>query len=492
MFEYKTEPFAHQRRLFEETRDIESFAVLWEQGTGKTKPTIDTAAHLYLTDKIDALLVVSPNGVHRNWITDELPVHMPDAVASKMKTMHWRTIKASTKYHQAELKALLEHKGLAVFCLSYQGFMTEKGKAAVWRFLKRRRVMYVLDESHEVKTPKAKRTRAIIASGKYAPYRRILTGTPGDKPFDLYSQLRFLHPTIWRDRDMDSFFAFKQHFGEWFTRSQHEELHGYDPGYDKLIDFKNLDELNAILASVSDRVLKEDVLDLPPKLYTKRYFEMTPKQRKMYDQVRDDFYLELEDGRELDASMAIVRLLRLQQITCGYVMTDADEPVEMCDTKNPRLDATLGFLQELNHPGIVWARFRKDVDQLMDALGPEAVRYDGALDDDEAERSKLAFNAGDAKYFVGNPAKGSTGLTLNAAKTTTYYSNSFKLLERLQTEDRNHRIGQDGADHGDEGFGVLYADVCCGGTVDDHIVKALRKKFDVAAQLTGDNLREWL
>ena len=490
-FQFKTTPFSHQLRSFNETRELEAHGLLWEQGTGKSKPIIDTTADLWERDRIDALLVVAPNGVHRNWITDELPAHLPDRVMAVSHLMFWQTLKSGTKWHNAAFTKVLKHDGLAILTMNYAGFMSKHGKKAVWKFLKQRRVMYVLDESHHIKTPKAKRTRSVGASGKYAPYRRILTGTPGDKPFDLYSQLKFLDPNLWHRYQMGSFSAFKQYFGEWYTRDDCKREVGYDPGYDQLVRYKNIPELNKILSSFTDRVLKEDVLDLPDKLYTKRYFDMTTKQAGMYNRLRDELELELDSGLIVDGTMALVRLLRLQQITCGYAVADADEPAEMCDKTNPRLDAAVDFLTSLNHPAIVWARFRLDIDQLMDAL-PNAVRYDGAVDDDECARNKDIFNAGDADYFVANPAKGSEGNTLNAAKTTAFYSCNFKLIERLQAEDRNHRIGQDGAGHGDYGFGVLYADIIAPGTVDDHIIGSLRDKFDIAAQINGDVLRQWI
>lgn len=491
-YEYKSKPFDHQRRLFEETRDMAFHAVLWEQGCGKSKPMIDTAAYLYEKGDIDGVIVVAPGGVERNWITDELPAHMPDRVASRMSPLVWQSKRAGTKWHAAYFEQLIKYPGLAWFCISYDALMTERGKKAVWKFLRRRRVLYILDESDDIKTPNAKRTKSVVASGKYAPFRRILTGTPADKPFDLYSQLRFLDPTIWKRRDMENFFAFKQYFGVWLTRLEAKSALGYDPGYDKLLEYKNLDELITTLASVSDRLLKEDVLDLPPQLYTKVYFDMTPRQQSMYDELRDKLEIELEDGSVVDGELAIVRLLRLQQITCGYLVTDGDEPIQMCDKKNPRLDATVAFLERLTHPAIVWARFRHDIDQIMDALGPRAVRYDGAVSDDDCERAKQGFNAGDYDFFVGNPAKGARGITLNAAKTSTFYSNSFKLRDRLQAEARPHRIGQEGADHGVHGFGVLNADIIAHGTVDGKIVANLRGKFNIAAQLTGDTLRDWI
>lgn len=493
MYKFKTKPFDHQLELFERTKDESSYAVLWEQGCGKTKPIIDITTYLFLGSNIDGLLVVAPGGVERNWMTDEVPTHMPDEALRRTKMMAWRTKSAKAKYHQREFDALVKHDGLAVLCISYDAFMTELGKKAVWRFLRRRRCMYVLDESDDIKTPAAKRTRSICASGKYAPYRRILTGTPADKPFDIYSQFRFLDAGIWKSRNMENFYAFKQHYGVWYTRQEAQLDLGYDPGYDRLVEYKNLPELTGIIADRSSRLLKTDVLDLPDKLYTKRYFSMTPKQQALYDELRKNLVLELEDGRMVDGELAITNLLRLQQIACGYMVTDDEaEPVAMCDKKNPRLDATVELLEKGGHQAIVWARFRYDIDQLMDRLGDRACRYDGALDDDACERSKDEFRAGDRQFFIANAQKGARGLTLNCAKTVVYYSNTFRLRDRLQSEDRPHRIGQGGADHGEHGHGVLYVDMVAQGTVDEKIIAALRGKFDIAAQLTGDRLREWI
>lgn len=491
-YEHKVAPFDHQDELFERTWDLPFWGLLWEQGCGKSKPVIDTAARLYEAGKIDAVLVVAPGGVERNWFTDEMPTHLPDRVATHTHSMVFRSSKSATKYHQRDFDGLVRYQGFAWMFISYDAFMSKRGKAAVWRFLRRRTCLYVLDESDDIKTPNAKRTKSVLASGRYAPFRRILTGTPADKPFDLYTQLRFLDRGIWKRRGMENYFAFKQYFGEWLMRAESVEELGYDLGYDKLLRYRNLDELAKILASMSDRLLKTDVLDLPPKLYTKIYFDMTPKQASLYAQLRDELEIELDSGAVVDGNMALTRLLRLQQITCGYMVTDADEPVVLCDTKNPRLDATIAFLERLNHPAIIWARFRHDVDQIVDALGERACRYDGALSDDDCERSKLAFNGGEKQFFVGNPAKGARGITINVAKTTVYHSNSFKFRDRIQSEDRNHRPGQSGTDHGEYGFGVLLADVVAPGTIDQKIVENLRAKFDIAAQLTGDELREWI
>jgi SNF2 family DNA or RNA helicase len=491
--------FPHQLALFTETRDLKSHAILWEPGLGKSKGAIDIFAYQFEKGAINAVLIVAPNGVHRNWISDELPKHLPDRVMAKTRTMFWQTKKSGTVKHKEDFVGLTLHDGLAVFCISYSAFVTKAGKAAVWKFMQRRDCFYIADEAHNFKTPKAQRTKSIVASGRYCKFKRILTGTPCEKPFDLYSQLRFLNPSFWRPYQMNSFEAFKQYFGVWEHKGPPKiepgdpryRRHMKQPGWDELLSYKNVDECADILATVSDRRLKEDVLDLPPKLYTKIHFDMTPKQKRMYEQLRDQYILELEAGDE-DIDLALVRLLRMQQIACGYRSTGIDEPTEACDDTNPRLDAAVDYLQALPHQAIVWARFRQDIDQLVDALGAnQCARYDGAVTDDECEQAKLAFNAGTKQFFVANPARGSEGITLNGAKTAMFYSNSFKLLQRIQAEDRCHRIGQDGTDHA-EGFGVLYVDLLANNTVDEKIVESLRNKYDLAAQLTGDRFREWI
>lgn len=486
MYQFKTEPFKHQGKSFDETKEKEFWALFWEQGCGKTKPTIDTASFLFLEKEIDGIFIVAPNGVHRNWLTDELPAHMPDKVIKQCFQVLFDSGKAGTRKYKLGIDALLKHKGLAVLAMSYDGFMSKAGKKLAWDFLRLRRCIYILDEGHYIKSPGAKRTKSILASGKYAPYRRLLTGTPvAQGPFDIYAQIKFLCPDFWIDRRLGSFMAFKRHFGVWLTASEAKEKLGYDPGYDQLLEYKNIEELEGHLKKIGHRITKDDAkLDLPPKLYSKRYFEMTGIQKKAYGELVDEYITLLDSGEVVEAPLAIVRLLRLQQITCGYVSTDSEEPITMLGNQNPRLSLALEILEGLGHKAIIWARFTQDIDQLMFALGDRAVRYDGKTSNEERAKAKEQFQNGDKQFFVANQSAGATGLTLHAAKTVLYYSNNFKLVDRLQSEDRAHRIGLK--------HPVNYIDLVCPGTVDEKIVSCLRGKHDIAARITGDKLKEWI
>jgi SNF2 family DNA or RNA helicase len=484
-FPHVIDPFNHQLEHLVNHVEKKSWGLLWEQGTAKTKPIIDTAAYLYDEGKINALLVVAPPGVERNWNSDEIPKHMPPEFAFDVRVGIFLTAKKNTRDHKRSMEALIKHDGLAILLISYNAFMTKEGKAFIWKFLKARECLYVLDESHNIKTPSAKRTMSIVASGRYGKYKRILTGTPvAIGPFDLYSQIKFLDEFFWKNKGIHGTTEFRQFFGRWFTRAEHQQLHGYDPGYDQLIEYQNLDKLREWLSEISDRVLKDDVLDLPPKLYTKRYFEMSREQKVAYETLDEELMLEIGDNI-ITAELPIVKLLRFQQIACNYVPVGDDEPVHMFSAKNPRIKIMEDLKGSLHQPTIVWARFTEDVNQIMDLLGKDAVRYDGSLSDDEAERSKLAFQAGDAKWFVGTAQKGGPGLTLTQAKNMIYYSNSFRLIDRLQSEDRAHRAGMD--EHP-----VNYIDIIASNTVDERIVDNLRGKRDIAQEIQGDEWKEWI
>ena len=190
--DFKLPPFDHQAQTLQESADLRHFAIFWEQGTGKTKLIIDTAAYLYKAGLIDCVVVVAPNGVHRNWIDDEIPIHLPDTIREDSSFFLYRSDKSANLYHEQAARKLLHEPGLTWLCISYNGFMTGPkktsrkkgthkwmgGKKYMWQILKRRKCLYVLDESIDIKSPGAKRTKSIVASGHYGDFTRILNGTP--------------------------------------------------------------------------------------------------------------------------------------------------------------------------------------------------------------------------------------------------------------------------------------------------------------------------
>lgn len=497
-YRFKSAPFGHQERGFYETRDLVAHGEHWDPGTGKTKLLIDVAAYNAQVGRINGLLVVAPNVVHQNWVDDQLPRHLPEE--TRVAAFTWHSAKAGTKRHQEQARHLLGHKGLSVLAMSYDAVRTDAGRDIARDFLKQRRVMMTLDEAHRIKTPGAKTTKLVRNAGKLATMRRTATGTPvTQSPFDVYAPVCFLDDDFWRKQvDVSSFTAFKQRYAIWVDSwaggSKHPELKEY----------QRLDELQRVLASIATRLTKEDAgLDLPPKLYKTVTFDLSPAQRRVYEELKTQYLAELDAGKYLEAPLALVRLTRLHQIACGYApaMGDDSDQLTWIPGARPRLELLLSLLSDTFSPVIVWAARREDCRIITEEVNkrsrdagddPEgeatglggAVRIDGTVTGDARERALADFHAGRARILVANQATLGEGVTLNEAKLMIYYSQDYRLGVRVQSEDRNHRIGQD--------VSVQIVDLVARDTVDPKLIESLVEKHDVAAQVSGDKLKAWL
>tara|TARA_R100000655_G_scaffold18397_3_gene38726 strand:+ start:652 stop:2346 length:1695 start_codon:yes stop_codon:yes gene_type:complete len=456
---FETKPFEHQRRAFYMSRDKSNFALLMEQGTGKTKIIIDTAAYLYANSKITALVIIAPNGVHRNWLRNEIPFHLPEWCPRK--AVYYS---ASMRKKEMEEWADMQKSSdsLKIFSFNVEGFVSKKAQGLITTIMRSENVLLVVDESSRIKRPGAKRTKFITQIGKEAKYRRILTGTPVTKgPEDVYSQFKFLDPYI---LGYESFYSF---------RARYCVMGGYENK--QIIAYNNIDELTKSIEGHSYRVLKKDCLDLPDKIYQRAYVDLSDAQRRLYNTMKDDWVVDYQEDT-IEAPEAITRLLRLQQITCGWF--PSDEPVPI-DEKNPRLELLKELLSDIDGKVIIWARFRADLRAIESELGELAVAYHGGVSNDDRAHAVDAFqNDPKIKYFVGQPQSGGIGLTLTAASYAIYYSNSFDLEVRLQSEDRCHRIGTTN--------NVTYIDIEANRTIDKKIIKALRDKKSLADMVTKD------
>lgn len=492
----RTKMFDHQKTEWLKSRDRKAFGVFWEQGTGKTKFAIDTIGWKADRGDINAAIVVAPSGVHTNWVSDELATHWSPSIP--ISAMDWKSSSSTAKWHQRQFDEMLRSPAFAFLAITYDAFITKAGKLAIWKMLKNRKTMVILDESHRIKTPNAVRTKAIIKSGNFTPFKWILTGTPATQgPFDIYSQIRFIDPEFWRrELDVDSFSSFKSFFGI-FEKSYNRNLERFNARgqmvrngeFDLLVDYQNIDVLEQTLKKISSRVTKDDAgLNLPEKLYQRRYYEMAPAQKRVYTELQNEYISWLDEQSVVSAELAIVRATRLQQVLCGYVPVDGDrEPVELMESgDNPRLKLLEEVIRDTTGKTIIWAKWTKDIDLIMEVLermGRNPVRYDGKVNEGQRLAAKNAFKSGDATDFVANSAM-SEGLTLNEAKCTIYYNNSYKLLDRKQTEDRNHRIGQTTS--------VTYVDLVCKNTVDEDVINALAKKDGLVTAILGDRPSDWM
>jgi SNF2 family DNA or RNA helicase len=250
--------------------------------------------------------------------------------------------------------------------------------------------------------------------------------------------------------------------------------------------FQNLGELSDRLKGFSYRVLKEDCLDLPEKIYMKRHVALTKEQENLYEQMRKTAIANL-NGKVTSTVTVLTQLMRLQQITCGHFVAD-DGTVQTI--KNNRLDELMDVLEETENKAIIWAYWQKDVQDIRDAIekkyGPRSVvDYYGLTPQDERQDNIRRFqNDNECRFLIGTPSTGGYGITLTEANTVIYYSNGYDLEKRLQSEDRAHRIGQK--------KNVTYIDLIAEDTVDEKIVKSLRKKINIASEVMGEELRDWI
>ena len=215
-------------------------------------------------------------------------------------------------------------------------------------------------------------------------------------------------------------------------------------------DYRRLDELGDKLDSFSYRVLKEDCLDLPPKVFTKRIVELTKEQQDVYAQMKQMAMAFTEEGKIMSTVNVMTQLMRLHQVTCGHFKADDGTVTHL---KNNRVQALMDCIEETEGKVIIWANYREDlkfiVAELKKAYGEAStVEYHGGVDPTHPPGQDIAqFQdlKGPARFFVGNAQTGGYGITLTAANTVIYYSNNYDLEKRLQSEDRAHRIGQTGS-----------------------------------------------
>jgi len=474
-YKFKTKPFKHQLTALEKSWNKETYAYFMEMGTGKTKVLIDNMSMLYDKGKIDGALIVAPKGVIKTWYEQELPTHLPNHIENV--SVLWQA--NITKGQQEKLESLFETEtALHILIMNVEAFSTDKGVKFAAKFLNSHKVLMAIDESTTIKTPTAKRTKSIVGLGKYAKYRRIMTGSPVTKnPLDLYSQCEFLSPYL---LDFTSYYAFRNRYAEMKT------MHLRGRSIQVVDEFKNLAELSDTLQNFSYRVLKEDCLDLPPKTWTKRHISLTPDQKKVYDQMKKAAMAVL-NGKVTSTMTVLTQLMRLHQITCGHFTAD-DGSTQLI--KNNRITELMDILEEMEGKAIIWANYQKDVAQIIEHIekeyGPGSVvdYYGLTPQEDRQENIRKFQNGSECRFLVGTPQTGGYGITLTKANTVIYYSNGYDLEKRLQSEDRAHRIGQK--------KNVTYIDIICDDTVDEKIVKALRDKINIASEVLGEELKAWI
>ena len=474
-YKFKTKPYAHQLTALEKSWNKENYAYFMDMGTGKTKVLIDNLAMLYDKGKVDGALIIAPKGVVKTWYEQELPTHLPDHIENV--SVLWQP--NITKTQQEKLESLFEiESALHILVMNVEALSTEKGVKFATKFINSHKTLMAIDESTTIKTPTARRTKNIIKIGVNAKYKRIMTGSPITKnPLDLYTQCEFLDPWL---LDFSSYYAFRNRYAEMKT------MHVHGRSIQVVDKFQNLGELSDTVKEFSYRVLKEDCLDLPPKVFIKRHITLTSDQKKVYEQMKKAAMTVL-NGKVTTTMTVLTQLMRLHQITCGYVTAD-DGTTQQVESN--RLNELMSILEETEGKVIIWANYQLSVGEIIQKIikvyGKDSyVHYYGLTPQEDRQDFIRKFqNDPKCRFIIGTPQTGGYGITLTQANTVIYYSNGYDLEKRLQSEDRAHRIGQKKT--------VTYIDLICEDTVDEKIVKALRDKINIASEVMGEELKDWI
>ena len=481
-YSFKTKPYGHQlaamgAMLNHFSRGEKEFALLMEMGCGKTKVLIDSSSYLYDNSFVYGLLIICPNGVKGTWVK-EIETHMPDHVDRNVVV--WTGKK--TQKHEEELQSLFITEPakvhLNVLIMNVDAFTTQRGVKFADRFLMTRQTLMCVDESTIIKNSTAIRTKSITKLGRLARYRVIMTGSPiTNSPEDLYSQCNFLNHEL---LGFSSIYTFRA------RHCQMQRLSFGGRSFNKVVGYKNLEELNYKLKKFSYRVLKKDALDLPDQIWMKRSVALTTEQLDAYVQMKKFALVQL-NSKTLTTTSVLAQMIRLHQIVCGHLATDDGKVVSL---PNNRLKELCAILEEHGEKVIIWANYRHDIQEIEKTLikkygPPSVVTYYGDTPQNIRQEYIQRFQEDpETKYFIGHPMTGGRGITLTAASLSVFYSNNYDLEIREQSEARNHRIGTENK--------VTYIDLISEGTVDEKIILALRNKINLATSVLAEEVRKWL
>tara|TARA_E500000318_G_scaffold52412_1_gene48917 strand:+ start:9053 stop:10459 length:1407 start_codon:yes stop_codon:yes gene_type:complete len=465
-YTYKTKPFEHQRTALIQGAEKKLFGYFMEMGTGKTKVCIDNMTYLYQTKKINLVLVIAPNSVYFNWKT-EIQTHCPEDV-------YVHTYKKDKKFE-------FKKDQLNFFLINVEAFSHSSGVKIVKQLTDQfcETMAIVIDESTTIKNRSAKRTKNIIQLSTKVPYKRILTGSPITKsPLDLYSQCGFLCPSL---LGFTNFYVFRARYSIMKTIQVGGNKNLMIPLY-----YTNLDELENKIKGFTYRVKKEDCLDLPAKIYQKRLINLSKQQQENYDELKQYARTIIED-EEASYNNKLTEIIKLQQVCNGFITTDEGEIKEL---SNAKLTELLNILEEIDGKVIIWANYIYNIEQIINTLKKKygersTVAIYGAVSVEARNSAVINFQENkNVKFFVGNPTTGGYGLNLTQANYVVYFSNSYNLEVRQQSEDRAHRIGQT--------KNVTYIDIVANKTIDEFILKVLNNKLKISAQTLGEEVSQFL
>lgn len=427
-------------------------AFLMDMGTGKTITTIAVAGALFRNDSISRMLVVSPKSIVTVWEQEFEKFAAFDYTAVVLDGDSSR--KADTIRH-------MNGGGLQVVIVNYESCWRLESELMRWQ-----PELIVCDESSKIKNPQAKCSKALHRLGRISRFNLILTGTPiTNSPLDFFSQYKFLDDTIFGC----SFYSF---------RGKYAILGGFQNH--QIVGYKHLNELVEKAHSIAYRIRLDEAVELPEFVEEIHPVKLERKAQQIYDGIDKDSFAELMGGEVL-ARNVLTRLLRLSQVTGGFVRDDTNGIVEpVSHAKLDALEDIIDGCHEEDKKVVVFARFVPEIDAISAMLRKKGIGYALIKGDvtDRAEQVEQFQTDPNTRVFIGQLQTTGMGLTLTAASVCVYYSLDFSYANYEQSRARIRRIGQ--TKRG------VYIHLVCKDTIDETVMAALRKKADVSKLLVDD------
>ena len=501
---FKTQPFDHQRTALEMAMERDAFGYLMDQGTGKTWTAINDMGYQWRKNRIGTVIVACPNSIKEQW-AEQIAQHMPEDIQTNVGI--W------VSQPNAEQKRAMQtwvhnfeddDPGLHFMIVNVEALGMPRCEDFLSEIAQSSACAMIIDESTRIKNRMAKRTKAAMRVRKLCAQARIMSGTPVIKsPMDAYAQFAFLDPAI---------LGFKNF---WTFRGRYAIMGGYKGK--QVVSFKHTDELARSIKTASFRVTKDECLDLPPKMYSRRDVGMSGDQKREYERMRNEFLAMLSVPCEpcggtgyiyqpsynetvncptcegtataVSVTIALTQMLRLQQITSGFI-TDGPEVLHWFTEKPPKIMEVMDIIEDGGDQSFIhWSNFRPEIARLTEELafrGLPYVEIHGGISEDDRKHARILFQSGDVAHMVANQAAGGIGLDLWQASIANYLSNSFKTEDRIQSEDRCHRIGSEIHDS------VSFNDVVVPGTVDVHILRVIRNNRNLSDAIMAGGLKDMI
>ncbi len=489
--------YSHQTRVVEESWDKVGWNLYCDTGTGKSRMAVQTAERLYAAGKISGVLVIAPGGMYRNW-EEQWKIHA-SAYTGAMKI--WRAALTPAARRSLLESIAMPNGSLEILLMNVEAFSSAVPTKNVTprqiaeAFLRVHKTLLVIDESTSIRKPGSSRTQTLLQLGPLAAHRRNLSGLPNpEAPTDLYTQCLMLQVPF-------ALFPFKSYyaFRNTFCTVEDEFIRVKGGGFQKIqkvTGAQRQSELRELLLNFSSLVSKKECLDLPPKVYQRRYVDMTDDQSRLYTTAQKKALYtvagtagtgsatsaDASATSEVSVANRMGQLEKLHQISCGLIKDDAGK---WHHVKTRLYDELLEQLAEISGKVVIYSVYTAQIDEIVRRLnehyGPgTASAFYGSTSQDDRVRLVREYQdpASRLRYLVANTATGKFGWTLTAGSVAIYLSSNHEAEPRHQSEDRLHRIGQ-------QGTSVTYIDFLTRNTLGEKILDSVMGKRNVAAEIMG-------